>query len=69
MVRQLMPEQTLFIDSLYYKNSDSLEMKVEELESRQIAIQVASEAVKQKKEEAEKADKELRQLKKGNRMK
>jgi hypothetical protein len=62
-VRQLNPNLALFIDTLYYQNPDSLELKLREKESYQLAVQRASELAKEKKKEAEKSEKALRVLK------
>lgn len=66
MVQQAMPGLALYIDTLYYKNPDSLELKVKKLESHQIALQAASEAAKEKNKEAENAEKALKELRKGS---
>lgn len=62
-VRQLNPRLAMAVDTLYYENPDSLELKIRAKESHQLAVQSATETAKEKKKEAEKSEKELKVLK------
>ncbi|WP_158798646.1 hypothetical protein [Pedobacter sp. L105] len=64
MLRQIAPAVAYGVDTLYYPNPEGMEKKTKQLEAQQIALAEAEAAAKQVAEEALKAKKEARKLRK-----
>ena len=64
IARQLSPGLTARADSIYYKDPDQAEFKTRKLEARELSINQAEKALKQKRKEIDQAEKTLKLLKK-----